>query len=96
MRSPYDFIRSPLITEKTTAQKAMSNAVSFKVDIRATKVQIRNAVSKIFGVKVLDVKTMKIKGKMKRLGRYSGKRPDWKKAIVKLEPGAKIEYFEGV
>jgi large subunit ribosomal protein L23 len=96
MKYLHDLIRTPLITEKTTSQKALNNSVTFKVDIKATKEQIKRAVEKVFSVKVLEVHTIKILGKNKRLGRFLGKRADWKKAIVTLKPGDKIEYFEGV
>lgn len=96
MKYIYDMIRTPLITEKTTSQKALNNSVTFKVDIKATKDQIKKAVEKMFSVKVIDVHTIKVLGKNKRLGRFLGKRSDWKKAIVTLKPGDKIEYFEGV
>jgi large subunit ribosomal protein L23 len=95
MKSPYDIIIKPVITEKSMIQKDLGNSVTFKVKINATKLEVKNAVEKVFDVKVLDVKTIRVLGKTKRLGRFSGKRADWKKAIVKLEPGNKIEYFEG-
>jgi len=96
MKSPYNIIVRPVITEKSTVQKDLSNQVSFKVTIDADKSQIKWAVEKIFDVTVEKIQTIRIKGKVKRLGRFSGKRSDWKKAIVTLSPGNKIEYFEGV
>ena len=96
MKTHYDVLRSPLITEKTNLQKADSNKVSFRVDVKATKKEIKAAVEKIFSVTVLDVHTMKQLGKIKRMGRFIGRRPGWKKAIVSLKPGDKIQYFEGV
>ena len=95
MKNPYQIILEPLVTEKTTTQKDQSNTVSFKVATSATKSQIKKAVSSIFGVKVEKVKTMNMSGKAKRLGRFLGQRSDWKKAIVTLGEGEKIEYFEG-
>ena len=70
---------------------------TFKVDKRANKIEIKNAVEVIFGVEVEKVTTMNMKGKLKRTGRFVGRRSDWKKAIVKLTPGSKgIQFFEGV
>jgi len=89
-------IHKPLITEKSTTQKEKSNQVSFVVDRHANRVQIRKAVEQIFGIQVLSVRTMQIKGKVKRRGRVIGKRKDWKKAIVKMVPGSRIEFFDGV
>ncbi len=91
----YDIIRRPLITETTTIQKEMANQVSFEVDRRANRVEIKRAVEKIFNVRVVDVRTMQIKGKTKRRGRIVGKRRDWKKALVTLGPGERIDFFEG-
>ena len=96
MKEYYDIIIEPIITEKSNIQKEEAQQVTFKVPVHATKIQIRQAVEKVFGKKVVDVHTIKMKGKVKRLGRYMGKRPDWKKAIVKLKPGERIDFFEGV
>lgn len=93
---PSDVLKRPLITEKATLQKGISNSVSFEVDRRAKKKQIQEAVEKLFKVKVLDVRTMNVSGKVKRRGRTTGLRPGWKKAIVTLKAGDKIEFFEGV
>lgn len=92
----YDVIKRPLITEKTTIQKEMANQLSFEVDKRANRIEIRRAVEKIFDVKVASVKTLQVKGKVKRRGRTVGKRRDWKKAVVTLMPGERIDFFEGV
>ena len=92
----YDIIIRPLITEKTSIQKEEHNQVSFEVDRRANRVEIRRAIEKIFNVRVADVRTMQIKGKVKQRGRVVGKRRDWKKAIVNLMPGERIDFFEGV
>lgn len=70
--------------------------MSFEVDRRANRVEIRNAVEKLFNVKVADVRTMQVKGKVKQRGKIVGKRRDWKKANVKLMLGERIEFFEGV
>jgi large subunit ribosomal protein L23 len=92
----YDIIIRPLITEKTSIQKEDHNQVSFEVDRRANRVEIRRAIEKIFNVRVADVRTMQVKGKVKQRGRVVGKRRDWKKAIVNLMPGERIDFFEGV
>ena len=94
--SPYDIIKRPLITEKGTIQKEANNQLTFEVDRVANKVEIRRAVEKIFNVRVLDVRTMQMKGKAKRFGRTMGKRRNWKKAVVTLAKGENIEFFEGV
>ena len=92
----YDIIKRPLITEKTSIQKEAANQVSFEVDRRANRVEIKRAIEKIFNVRVSGVKTMQVKGKTKQRGRIVGKRKDWKKAIVTLRPGERIDFFEGV
>jgi large subunit ribosomal protein L23 len=92
----YDIIRRPLVTEKTNTQKEAANQVTFEVDRRANRIEIRRAIERIFSVKVENVRTMQVKGKIKRRGRSLGKRRDWKKAIVTLKPGERIEFFEGV
>ncbi len=91
----YDIIKSPLITEKTTIQKETSNQVSFKVSRMANRIKIKRAVENIFNVKVAGVRTMQVKGKTKQRGRIIGKRKNWKKAIVTLMPGERIDFFEG-
>jgi len=96
MEEPYKIIRRPLITEKSTIQKEMNNQLAFEVDRRANKIEIKKAVEKIFKVQVEDVRTQNYQGKIKRLGRNMGRRRHWKKAIVTLKPGQKIEFFEGV
>ena len=93
---PSDVLKRPLITEKATLLKGNSNAVSFEVDRRAKKKQIQEAVEKLFKVKVVDVRTMNVTGKVKRRGKTAGLRPGWKKAVVTLSAGEKIEFFEGV
>jgi large subunit ribosomal protein L23 len=92
----YDVIKRPLNTEKTTIQQDKANQVTFEVDRRANRIEIARAVEKAFKTKVATVQTMQVKGKKKRLGRNLGKRRDWKKAVVKLMPGERIEFFEGV
>ncbi|MBT3388210.1 MAG: 50S ribosomal protein L23 [Desulfobacula sp.] len=92
----YDVIRGPVVTEKTTLQKELNNQVTLKVDKRANRVEIKNAVEKSFNTKVKQVRTLQVKGKVKQRGRIIGKRKDWKKAIVTLMPGQRIDFFEGV
>ena len=90
-------VRSPHITEKSTKLKEASNTLCFRVDPKCTKVDVRNAVEKIFSVKVDTVRMVNVKGKPKRMGRHEGRSSSWKKAYVRLKPGEKsIEYFEGV
>lgn len=95
MKAYHYLIQGPLITEKSHLQKESGNKVTFKVVPTANKIEIRKAVEDIFKVKVLSVNTCRYEGKKKRLGRYEGKRSDWKKAIVTLAPGEKIPFFEG-
>jgi large subunit ribosomal protein L23 len=92
----HDIIKRPLITEKTSIQKELNGQVTFEVDKRANRIEIRRAVEKIFNVRVAGVRTMQVKGKVKQRGRIVGKRRDWKKAIVTLGPGERIEFFDGV
>ncbi|MBU1194611.1 MAG: 50S ribosomal protein L23 [Proteobacteria bacterium] len=92
----YDIIRGPLVTEKTTLQKELNNQVTIKVDKRANRVEIKNAVEKSFNTKVKQVRTIQVKGKVKQRGRIMGKKKDWKKAVITLMPGQRIDFFEGV
>lgn len=94
MIHPRNILISPIITEKSGNQVQMQNTYSFKVSINANKIEIKKAIEHIFAVKVLNVNTIRMMGKPKRLGKYSGKRPDWKKAIVTLRAGDKIADFE--
>lgn len=94
--NPYHVIKRPITTEKTTIQKEASNQVSFEIDRQANRVEVKKAVEQIFNVGVSQVRTQQIKGKVKRRGRVIGKRRDWKKAIVTLMPGQRIDFFEGV
>jgi large subunit ribosomal protein L23 len=91
----YDIIRIPRITEKGTRLKEKSNVLTFEVRTDANKVQVRKAIEGIFKVKVVDVTTVNIAGKRKRMGMRQGRRSDWKKAYVTLKPGEKIDIFEG-
>ena len=91
----HKIIIRPLDTEKTSIQKELYNQVSFEVDRRANRIEIKRAIESIFNVRVAGVKTMQITGKTKQRGRIIGKRRDWKKAIVRLMPGERIDFFEG-
>jgi large subunit ribosomal protein L23 len=91
----YDLIKRPMITEKTNIQKESYNQITFEIDRRVNRVEIKKAVEDIFKVRVAAVRTMQVKGKTKQRGRILGKRRDWKKAIVKLMPGERIDFFEG-
>ena len=93
---PHDLIKRPLITEKTNIQKESYNQITFEVDRRANRVEIRRAIENVFKVKVDTVRKIQVKGKTKQRGRILGKRRDWKKAIVRLMPGERIDFFEGV
>ncbi|PYU87049.1 MAG: 50S ribosomal protein L23 [Acidobacteria bacterium] len=91
----YDVLKTPVVTEKSTFVKDNLHTLTFKVARRATKQEIKNAVEKIFKVKVASVRTANFHGKMRRQGRYSGHRPDWKKAYVTLRKGEKMVEFAG-
>ena len=96
----YDIIRRPIITEKsmrveTDRQGNEIKKYTFEVPTSANKIEIKKAVEEVFGVEVAAVNTMKVLGKVKRMGRYEGRRPSYKKAIVTLKKGSKtIEFFE--
>ena len=89
-------IIKPIVTEKTIGLRDAMNQIVFEVQRDANRIQIRNAVENVFNVRVESVKTLQVKGKRKRRGRIVGKRRDWKKAIVTLAAGDKVEFFEGV
>ena len=93
---PRDVLVRPLVTEKSTRLMSEHNQYTFEVAPKATKIQIRQAVEQIFKVKVLSVRTLWVRGKRRRVGRHEGRRPDWKKAIVRVAPGQRIEIFEGL
>ncbi len=93
---PYSILRAPLLTEKCHDMKEKHNQVAFRVDGRANKDAVRKAVETAFKVKVDRVNIMNVQGKKKRMGRNVGRRADWKKAVVTLKPGEKIEIIEGV
>jgi len=95
MKDLFQVIRRPLITEKSTAARETQRAVCFEVHRDATKPEIKKAVEALFSVKVATVRVLNVHGKVKRQGRYAGRRPDWKKAYVVLKAGEKmIEFFE--
>jgi large subunit ribosomal protein L23 len=92
----YQVIKEPHITEKANLQKEETNQITFRVHKKANKVEIRQAVETFFKTKVLEVRTMNVRGKKRRMGRTVGKKSDWKKAVVRLAPGENIEFFEGM
>ena len=90
-----NIIKKPLISEKGAALAETSNIYAFEVSTKASKPEIRAAVESLFKVKVSSVRTMVCHGDIRRVGRFSSKRPNWKKALVTLEKGQKIELFQG-
>jgi large subunit ribosomal protein L23 len=93
--SPTDVVKGPVITEKGTLVSELGNQVVFRVHPSANKVEIRQAVETLFKVKVDKVRTSRQLGKIRRVGRSLGRRPDWKKAYVTLAEGSRIDFFEG-
>lgn len=93
MKDPREIIVRPLITEKTSALQEQANVLCFEVAPEANKIEIRQAVEKLFGVKVVSVQVVNMRGKLRRYGRFSGFRPDWRKAYVRLAPGEKAPEF---
>ena len=96
MKDPRSIVLKPLVTEKGSKMREASNKYLFRVAIAANRLEIKRAVEAIFHVKVKGVRTMIAHGKVKTMGRYSGKRPDWKKAVVTLQAGQTIDLFEQV
>ena len=92
----HQVILRPVVTEKSTIARELGNVVTLAVDPRANKHQIKDAVEALFDVSVLDVHTMRMRGKNRRRGRFVGQTAEWKKAIVTLAEGQTIEFFEGV
>lgn len=92
----YQVIRGALVTEKSTIARDETNKYTLEVDPRANKIEIAAAVEKLFKVKVLNVQVMNVTGKKKRMGRIVGRKRSWKKAIITLLPGSRIEIYEGV
>lgn len=92
-----EVIRRPLLSEKVMGQKEATNVIAFEVDPRANKIEVKKAVETQFkDAKVVEVRISRVHGKERRQGRFVGRRPDWKKAYVRLAEGSKIEFFEGV
>ncbi len=96
MKSPFDIIRRPVITEKATDAKEKLNKITFAIDARSNKIEVKAAIEEAFKVSVAKVNIINVTGKEKRIGRHVGKRPDWKKAIVTLKKGDNIEVFDQV
>jgi len=94
MRTLTEVIRRPIISEKSTALAEVAGRYAFEVAVQANKQEIKDAVQKLFNVKVCDVRTMIMHGKVKRVGKFETKRSNWKKALVTLAEGQKIDFFE--
>ena len=92
----HDVIRRPLVTEKSTVARETGNLVTLAVDPRASKYDVQRAVEMLFDVKVLSVRTMRMAPKLRRVGKNQGRKPEWKKALVRLAEGQSIEFFEGM
>lgn len=90
-----EIVKSPLITEKLDALREAQQTYAFEVDRRASKIEIRSAIERLFSVHVEDVRTSIMRGKNKRVGARIGRRPNWKKALVRIREGETIEVFEG-
>ena len=95
-RRTQDILVRPFLTEKMTAMRETANKVGFIVRADANRIEIKRAVETVLKVKVEKVNVLNVMGKIKRLGRFAGKRPDWKKAIVTLKEGEKLEMYESV
>lgn len=96
MKNPHDIIKRPVITENTS-EMMMDKKYVFEVDLKANKTEIKQAIENIFDVKVVKVNTLRTPGKLKRYGRYSGYRPERKKAIVQLsEESKELDFFESI
>jgi large subunit ribosomal protein L23 len=95
MRGPQEVIRAPLVSEKGTLLAESANQVLFKVRPEANKIEVKKAVEALFKVKVVKVRIARYMGKVRRIGRNMGRRPEWKKAYVTLKEGDKIEFFGG-
>jgi large subunit ribosomal protein L23 len=92
-----EIIRRPLVTEKSTLLRETGNIIAFEVSPKANKIQVKKAVEELFKVKVEEVRLFNVRGKVKRMGRYEGKRRDWRKAYVRLKAGEKApDFIEGV
>src|SRR5215510_2102615 len=93
--APEQVVHGPIITEKGTLVQEQGNTVVFRVHPHANKVEIRHAIETLFKVRVEKVRTSRQLGKVRRVGRHQGCRPDWKKAYVTLAEGSRIDFFEG-
>jgi large subunit ribosomal protein L23 len=93
--TPVEVVKGPIITEKGTLVSELGNQVVFKVHPRANKIEIQQAIESLFKVKVTKVRTTRQLGKVRRVGKHLGRRPDWKKAYVTLAEGNRIDFFEG-
>jgi len=96
MKNARQIIIRPLVTEKSTIQRELSNQYTFRVIPGASKRKIAAAVEELFEVHVTEVRTMRMQGKKKRMGKNIGRKPSWKKAIVTLAEGDTVDFFEGV
>lgn len=96
MKDQYQIVKRPLLTEKSDRLRETNNQYCFEVDVRANKLEVKAAIESLFEVKVSSVRMQNRIGKAKRMGRFTGKRADWKKAFVTLKEGEVIELFEGV
>ncbi len=99
MKHAQHIVSQPLLTEKSTILRESKDVYCFKVHVKANKIEIARAIEELFKkdkIKVAEVRTSRVRGKVKRMGRYAGRRPDWKKAWVRLTPESKeLEFFEG-
>lgn len=96
MKTPEEVILRPIVTEKSNMMQEKGNQFVFRVAKDANKIDVQRAVEKLFGVKVVSVKTVRTPARWRRVGRNVGRRPSWKKAIVRLRDGDRIEFFSGV
>ncbi len=94
MAELHEILIRPIVTEKTMGQAETQNTYVFEVGATANKIQIRQAIEAVFNVQVEDVRTLNVRGKSKRFGRFYGKRSNWKKAYVKLSEGSTLDFFE--
>ena len=94
-RDPHQILFRPLLTEKSTALREAHHKICFRVHPQANKIEVKKAVEEVLKVKVDDVHILNVSGKIKRTGRFMGKTPDWKKAIITLKEGEKLDIFEG-
>ncbi len=96
MRDIYGILRKPIVTEKSIESNETDNKVTLEVDVRANKTEIKRAVEELFGVHVIKVNTARFEGKYKRFRFRMGKQRDWKKAVVTLKEGDRVDFFEGM